>query len=398
MPRIEAGPAQEFPADEPTIEMPADESRVKRILFVDDDTEYLGVIAELWKAWSREPWETFTATKMDEVFTVIRRTSLDLIVIDLKMPVVDGLQLLQLLHRRFPNLQKVVWTGETTDAKRAACLASGAELCIHKPRTSEENAMVFSAFTELTRWQPESGFHGVLRQVGLSDVIQIECLSGNSSVLEVSGGSQRGFIFIKSGHIIHALMTRWKGEEALNRILALNGGEFSLKSYNEPPEITIDASWESLLMEAARLRDEFVEPSIPETVEVEDVPAILKARKPATQLGPKPGSAEAPGTPSGGFPGTAEAAVLTAKDTRPTRIDEFLICTEQGEVLYEWQCPQTSSRISLLEFISKKSQSFDNGLPLGPFERIEIEAPKSRTVVKVMANKGILMRASLVED
>ena len=377
--------------------MPADESRVKRILFVDDDVEYLGVISELWKAWSKERWEAFTATKMDEVFAVIRRTSLDLIVIDLKMPVVDGLQLLQLLHRRFPNLQKVIWTGETTDAKRAACLASGAELCLHKPRTPDENAMVFAAFTELTRWQPESGFHGVLRQVGLSDVIQIECLSGNSSVLEVSGGSQRGFIFIKSGRIIHALMTRWKGEEALNRILALNGGEFSLKAYNEPPEITIDAGWESLLMEAARVRDEFVEPATPDTAEIEDVQTNQNARKPAP-LAAKPGPAPGSGAGAQGQPVGLGVGLLTATDSRPTRIDEFLICTEQGEVLYEWQCPQTSARISLLEFISKKSQSFDNGLPLGPFERIEIEAPKSRTVVKVMANKGILMRASLVED
>lgn len=377
----------------------ADESKVKRILFVDDDAQYLGVITELWKAWSKEQWEIFTATKMDEVFSVIRRAPLDLIVIDLKMPVVDGLQLLQLLHRRFPNLQKVIWTGETTDAKRAACLASGAELCIHKPRTSGENAMVFSAFTELTRWQPESGFHGVLRQVGLSDVIQIECLSGNSSVLEVSGGNQRGFIFIKNGRIIHALMTRWKGEDALNRILALNGGEFSLKAYNEPPEATIDASWESLLMEAARVKDEFVEPAIPAAVDVEDVQATQKARKPAALIDPKSDSAGAAAKQNGGpvVPGL-EPGLLTAQDSRPTRIDEFLICTEQGEVLYEWQCPQTSARISLLEFISKKSQSFDNGLPLGPFERIEIEAPKSRTVVKVMANKGILMRASLVED
>ena len=376
-----------------------DESRVKRILFVDDDPEYLGVISELWKAWTRESWEVFTATKMDEVFSVIRRAPLDLIVIDLKMPVVDGLQLLQLLHRRFPNLQKVIWTGETTDAKRAACLASGAELCLHKPRTPGENAMVFSAFTELTRWQPESGFHGVLRQVGLSDVIQIECLSGNSSVLEVSGGNQRGFIFIKSGRIIHALMTRWKGEEALNRILALNGGEFSLKAYNEPPETTIDASWESLLMEAARVKDEFVEPAIPENVEVEDVQAAPKPRKSATSPETKSPSAGVSGKSPGGTAASGlEGTVLTAQDSRPTRIDEFLICTEQGEVLYEWQCPQTSARISLLEFISKKSQSFDNGLPLGPFERIEIEAPKSRTVVKVMANKGILMRSSLVED
>ncbi|MBC8001948.1 MAG: response regulator [Opitutaceae bacterium] len=372
---------------------------MKRILFVDDDAEYLGVITELWKAWSKEQWETFTATKMDEVFSVIRRAPLDLIVIDLKMPVVDGLQLLQLLHRRFPNLQKVIWTGETTDAKRAACLASGAELCVHKPRTREENAMVFSAFTELTRWQPESGFRGVLRQVGLSDVIQIECLSGNSSVLEVSGGNQRGFIFIKNGRIIHALMTRWKGEEALNRILALNGGEFSLKAYNEPSETTIDASWEGLLMEAARVKDEFVEPVVPETAEVPDVGEAQKSRKPAASPERRPDATDVARRLAGvqAISGL-ESSLLTAQDGRPTRIDEFLICTEQGEVLYEWQCPQTSARISLLEFISKKSQSFDNGLPLGPFERIEIEAPKSRTVIKVMENKGILMRASLVED
>ena len=46
------------------------------------------------------------------------------------------------------------------------------------------------------------------------------------------------------------------GECALQQLLALAGGSFELLPFEPPPQRTIEGQWESLLMEAARLRDE----------------------------------------------------------------------------------------------------------------------------------------------
>ena len=40
--------------------------------------------------------------------------------------------------------------------------------------------------------------------------------------------------------------------DAFNKILALAGGEFDLKPFVAPPQISIEGSWEFLVMEAMR--------------------------------------------------------------------------------------------------------------------------------------------------
>jgi hypothetical protein len=127
---------------------------------------------------------------------------------------------------------------------------------LEKPRTPDGFETVFATLNELAALQPQEGFRGVLRQVGLPDVLQMECLGRNSSILEISNATVRGRIFIQTGDIIHAELGDQKGEAAFNGLLALRGGEFNLKPFTQPPERSINAQWEFLLMESARVRDE----------------------------------------------------------------------------------------------------------------------------------------------
>ena len=108
---------------------------------------------------------------------------------------------------------------------------------------------------------PDLGFHGVMRKVGLADVIQLECLNRNSSIIEVRADDHSGRIFIREGAIVHAEIDLIKGTEAFNRVMCLPGGQFVIKDFTDPALDTIEGSWEFLVMEAARLRDEMRLPS-----------------------------------------------------------------------------------------------------------------------------------------
>ena len=82
-----------------------------------------------------------------------------------------------------------------------------------------------------------------------------------------------------------------------------------------------------------------------------------------------------------------------AENLRPT-IDEVLVCSTQGDVLYEWQCADANARIRFLQFLSQKSWQMRQGLPLGYFQRLEIESPKSRIVTRIDADRALFVRAS----
>ena len=231
-------------------------AKKKRILFVDDEVGLLDFLQQLMGHYAGPAWEIFIAPDVSKALGILQEQKIDLLVLDIHMPVVDGLQFLNLLQRKFPNVLKVVLTGDATEHHRTTCLNNGAELFLEKPRDEGGWRSVYATLHELTRFQPEEGFRGVLRRVGLQDVLQMECLARNSSVLKIHAGSVHGTVFVKDGQIIHAQCGHRTGEEAFNYLLCLAGGEFDVQSFTAPPTQSISGSWEFLLMEAARKRDE----------------------------------------------------------------------------------------------------------------------------------------------
>jgi CheY-like chemotaxis protein len=228
----------------------------RQILFVDDEDVFLETIRDLFVILSNNTWRIHCAASADQALQILKANKIELAIVDIVMPVLDGAQFLRILQRRYPDLKKTILTGNATEENRSDCLANGADLFIEKPHSSEGLKSIFVMLDELITWTPREGFQGLLRRVGLQDVIQMECLGRNSSILEVHNDQMRGRIYIENGGIIHAAAGDAAGERALQQLLALAGGSFELLPFEPPPQCTIEGQWESLLMEAARLRDE----------------------------------------------------------------------------------------------------------------------------------------------
>src|ERR1051326_8764301 len=173
-----------------------------KVLFVDDDLAFLGVLESLMANYARGHWEIFTASDTAKALATMQEQAIDLVVVDVHMPVVDGLQFLDLLKRKYPNASRVVLTGDATEHYRVACLGNGAELFLEKPATAEGWQSVYAALNELVRFQPEEGFRGVLRRVGLQDVLQMECLARHSLTLEIATQTVQGTVVVQQGEII----------------------------------------------------------------------------------------------------------------------------------------------------------------------------------------------------
>jgi len=331
---------------------------------VDDEAAFLETIRALFTGWSKNVWQIECATSADQALEILKTRTFDLVVVDVNMPVLDGEQLLRILARRFPDLKKAVITGHATAERRAACLANGAELFIEKPRSSEGLKSVFVMLEELVSWKQQTGFQGMLRRVGLQDVVQMECLGRNSSILEVQDRQLTGRIYIEDGRIIHAVMGTATGEPAFQQILSLAGGAFQLQPFEAPSERTIEGQWEFLLMEAARVRDESAEPPA-ETGPVQAVESL-----PA----PEP---------------TASVPQLSV------RVAETLICSGQGTPLYQWQCADAIARIALLQEVAQQAEHIGRWLPLGKFDRLELQLPAGRAVAQVNANRMVFVQVAM---
>jgi len=330
---------------------------------VDDEKDFLETIRALFMAWSNDTWQIECATSADQALEILKTRPFDLIVVDVNMPVLDGVQFLRVLTRRHPDLKKAALTGFATEERRSACLASGAELFIEKPRSADGLKSIFAMLDELVTWKPHAGFQGMLRRVGLQDVIQMECLGRNSSVLEIKDRQIAGKIYIEDGRIIHAAAGEATGESAFHKLLSLEGGAFQLHPFEAPPAHTIEGQWEFLLMEAARVRDE----------------------KAAQSPAPAPVAEPAP---------PPAVPVPTAGADFPARVAETLICSGQGTPLYEWQCADAKARVALMEEIARQASRLGRLLPLGNFDRLEIQLPGSRAVAQVKPDRMVFVQVT----
>jgi CheY-like chemotaxis protein len=244
-------------ADPPMTTAPAigGPERPFQVLFVDDSMAFLELFGDLCAEFSRHTWQIHRATSADGALALLRDVVVDLVLLDITMPMLDGLQLLGIINRRYPGLKIAVMTGNATESKRADALANGAELFLEKPVTSDGMRSVFNMLQDLLSWNRE-GFTGALRQVNLQEVIQVECNGRHSSILEIRNPEMRGQIYIEAGAVTHAAVGELTGEAAFYRLLSLTGGEFQVKPFRPPPQRTINTRWEFLLMDAARVTDE----------------------------------------------------------------------------------------------------------------------------------------------
>src|SRR5580658_3550439 len=127
---------------------------VKKILFVDDNVQFLEMIERLMGAWSRGEWQIFLAQNSGKALLILQENPIDLAVVDVQMPVVDGIQFLALLNRKYPGVQKVTLSAYADDASRTACLSQGAELFLEKPRDPADLELIFTTLRELARHKP----------------------------------------------------------------------------------------------------------------------------------------------------------------------------------------------------------------------------------------------------
>jgi len=254
-PRPEPASASAGKRTAPVPSATGEPERPVQVLFVDDSLAFLELFGDLCDEFSQQTWKIHRAASADAALALLRDQVVDLVVLDISMPMLDGLQLLGIINRRYPGLKIAVMTGSATEAKRADALANGAEMFLEKPLSSAGMTAVFNMLNDLVSWHRE-GFTGALRQVNLQEVIQVECNGRHSSILEIRNPEVRGQIYIEAGAVTHAAVGTITGRPAFYRLLSLHGGEFQMKPFKPPPQRTIETRWEYLLMDAALAIDE----------------------------------------------------------------------------------------------------------------------------------------------
>jgi len=107
---------------------------METILIVDDEKNYLLVLSAVLED---EGYEVLTAPDGAEALAIQKSSDLDLVVTDMKMPGMDGIELLEQIKARDPDLPVIMMTAHGTVDKAVEAMQKGAYSYILKPFDNE---------------------------------------------------------------------------------------------------------------------------------------------------------------------------------------------------------------------------------------------------------------------
>src|SRR5256886_4064950 len=195
-----------------------------KILLLDDDPDLLATYSQLLEQLPSRP-EIRTVAAGSRAMAMLEGEPFRLLICDLKMPKMDGLQVLSIVRRKYPQIRTVALTSVADEQFRSRAYALGVDLFWHKPTTEQEIKMFLECLESLLGRETDSGFRGV-QSKSLVDIIQLECISQSSSTLRITNGGHTGKIWIQDGEVIDAEAGEITGEPAFHKILSWRAGGF----------------------------------------------------------------------------------------------------------------------------------------------------------------------------
>lgn len=116
-----------------------------KVLLVDDETDFLDVMRERL---ANRGLSVATSTSASEALDQLDEAPFDAVVLDLKMPGMDGMEALNRIKKMRPEVQVILLTGHATVEKGVEAIKRGAMDVVEKPANTEALAEMIKSAKE----------------------------------------------------------------------------------------------------------------------------------------------------------------------------------------------------------------------------------------------------------
>ena len=220
----------------------------RTVLIVDDETLFTQSLAEGLLALE---WGLVVRTAANglEASVVLQREPVDLVVTDLKMPEMDGFELLAWMSREVPTVPVIVMTAFGTPEIAERLRSFGVEGFIEKP-------VDFGTLSERISSGLDEAARGFVSGIPLSTFLQVLEIERKSCTLRVRSGTRTGLLHVVGGAPWDAETGELRGEEAAAEIVTWEGAAIEILPAVRTAERRVTSSLGQLLLEGFRVMDE----------------------------------------------------------------------------------------------------------------------------------------------
>ncbi len=240
---------------------------IKNVLIVDDDKEMLLALKEGFKRY-QESFAVLLAEDGLQALEKLKANVISLVVTDLKMPRMDGFELLAHVMEHYPDIPVIMITGYSTPEMELLARQGGAVGYISKPFLIENLARQILA---TLRKESEGGtLHNVSSGMFLQ-LIEMEQKTCTIRLEDKSSG-EKGILFFREGVLLDSRVNNLKGESAAYKIFAWDEVNLSIQNGCALTENKIRKDLQNIILEAMRQKDEALPETLPAEIEDEVEP------------------------------------------------------------------------------------------------------------------------------
>lgn len=221
------------------------------ILVVDDDKILLKCM--LHGIGSISPaFSILTAENGRQALELLKKHTVRLIVTDLKMPEMDGFELLARVNQSCPDIPVIVTTGNIIPDSQKESLKQGALEVLFKPFLMEDLRDTVKRSLE------KQADGGTLSNISPAMFLQLLDMERKTCTLRIHNGAQGqwGVLFVRDGKLLNARMNQLQGRAAALEIFSWDHISLSIENDCPSQEPKIDQTLNGLILEASRLKDE----------------------------------------------------------------------------------------------------------------------------------------------
>lgn len=221
---------------------------MKTVLIVDDEKLFLLSLIDGLKAYAKD-FKVITAENGAQASAHLSSMPIDLVITDLKMPVLDGFELLSHMSKQHPHIPTIVMTAFGTQAIEKKIDIFGVSHYIEKPVDLKTLASLI--LNELN-FSSAGHLHGIT----LPTFLQLIEMEKKTCTLTVQTGDKTGYLYFKKGELLNAETGKFNGLEAAYEMVCWDHAEIDISPRCIKRDKAIHASINEILMEGCRLKDE----------------------------------------------------------------------------------------------------------------------------------------------
>ncbi len=221
---------------------------MKNILIVDDEKSFLMSLLQGLESYADEI-NTLTAQNGQAAVEVLQSNAVDLVITDLKMPVMDGFGLLAYMSKMHPGIPVIVMSAYCTQEIRSRLKTIGAFTTLEKPIDFQD--FVDSVFSELN-----AASRGYLKGITLAAFLQLVEMEKKTCTLKISSKGRKGYLYFQDGILLDADNGKSEHKKAALDIVCWQDPEIEIESFGRKGARSIQEPLSFILMEAHRMWDE----------------------------------------------------------------------------------------------------------------------------------------------